>query len=282
VVGVLRSNKDSVMAMLEAFVHDPLINWRLLNAADAGAAPAAAGAAAAAATPPAAAAEPGTSEAGVAAFASTAPVTAFAVAAAAAAAAPPPKVTERRVSSGGLALGPPPMTAVQRRKSSGGLALAGSSVVGALIGSLAGGGGMAAAAAAAEAAAGGAPAAAGVAPAAPSPPQRAARERELKDMLGALGDANEVLNERAVSVMRRMAAKLTGRDGGLPGVTGAGATDGPPDNVEAQVQRLILQATSHENLCQSYIGWCPCAFALRCFACAVVAVLTRAALCAVW
>lgn len=282
VVGVLRSNKDSVMAMLEAFVHDPLINWRLLNAADAGAAPAAAGAAAAAATPPAAAAEPGTSEAGVAAFASTAPVTAFAVAAAAAAAAPPPKVTERRVSSGGLALGPPPMTAVQRRKSSGGLALAGSSVVGALIGSLAGGGGMAAAAAAAEAAAGGAPAAAGVAPAAPSPPQRAARERELKDMLGALGDANEVLNERAVSVMRRMAAKLTGRDGGLPGVTGAGATDGPPDNVEVQVQRLILQATSHENLCQSYIGWCPCAFALRCFACAVVAVLTRAALCAVW
>lgn len=31
VVRVLRSNKDSVMAMLEAFVHDPLINWRLLN-----------------------------------------------------------------------------------------------------------------------------------------------------------------------------------------------------------------------------------------------------------
>ena len=32
---VLRSNKDSVMAMLEAFVHDPLINWRLLNTTDA-------------------------------------------------------------------------------------------------------------------------------------------------------------------------------------------------------------------------------------------------------
>ena len=31
---VLRSNKDSVMAMLEAFVHDPLINWRLLNTTD--------------------------------------------------------------------------------------------------------------------------------------------------------------------------------------------------------------------------------------------------------
>jgi phosphatidylinositol kinase/protein kinase (PI-3 family) len=32
VMHVLRVNKDSVMAMLEAFVHDPLINWRLLNA----------------------------------------------------------------------------------------------------------------------------------------------------------------------------------------------------------------------------------------------------------
>ena len=27
---VLRENRDSVMAMLEAFVHDPLISWRLL------------------------------------------------------------------------------------------------------------------------------------------------------------------------------------------------------------------------------------------------------------
>ena len=35
VMRVLRMNKDSVMAMLEAFVHDPLINWRLLNTAEA-------------------------------------------------------------------------------------------------------------------------------------------------------------------------------------------------------------------------------------------------------
>jgi FKBP12-rapamycin complex-associated protein len=132
-----------------------------------------------------------------------------------------------------------------------------SAAVAAVIGSLSTGGGMAAAAAAAAAAEGTAAAPAPTDVLAPSPPQRAARERELRDVLGALGDANEVLNERAVSVMRRMAAKLTGRDGGLPGVTGAGATDGPPDSIEAQVQRLILQATSHENLCQSYIGWCP-------------------------
>lgn len=31
VMGVLRENKESLMAVLEAFVHDPLINWRLLH-----------------------------------------------------------------------------------------------------------------------------------------------------------------------------------------------------------------------------------------------------------
>lgn len=31
---VLRANKDSLMAVLEAFVYDPLINWRLLQADD--------------------------------------------------------------------------------------------------------------------------------------------------------------------------------------------------------------------------------------------------------
>lgn len=28
---VLRDNKDSLMAVLEAFVYDPLINWRLMQ-----------------------------------------------------------------------------------------------------------------------------------------------------------------------------------------------------------------------------------------------------------
>lgn len=31
---VLRDNRDSVMAMLEAFVYDPLISWRLLGKGD--------------------------------------------------------------------------------------------------------------------------------------------------------------------------------------------------------------------------------------------------------
>ena len=35
VMRVLREHRDSVMALLEAFVHDPLINWRLLTPHDA-------------------------------------------------------------------------------------------------------------------------------------------------------------------------------------------------------------------------------------------------------
>lgn len=34
VMNVLRKNKDSLMAVLEAFVYDPLLNWRLLDAPD--------------------------------------------------------------------------------------------------------------------------------------------------------------------------------------------------------------------------------------------------------
>ena len=39
VMGALRANKDSVMAMLEAFVYDPLINWRLLTGNSPGTSP---------------------------------------------------------------------------------------------------------------------------------------------------------------------------------------------------------------------------------------------------
>ena len=31
VMAVLRNNKDSLMAVLEAFVYDPLLNWRLIE-----------------------------------------------------------------------------------------------------------------------------------------------------------------------------------------------------------------------------------------------------------
>lgn len=41
------------------------------------------------------------------------------------------------------------------------------------------------------------------------------------------------------------------------GCTAAQEGGSESDSVAGQVVRLIQQATSHENLCQSYIGWCP-------------------------
>jgi len=57
----------------------------------------------------------------------------------------------------------------------------------------------------------------------------------------------EVLNERAIEVITRVSKKLTGRD----------FSKDETLTVPNQVQRLIDQATSHENLCQCYMGWCP-------------------------
>ena len=55
----------------------------------------------------------------------------------------------------------------------------------------------------------------------------------------------EALNTRAVTVITRVSNKLTGRD-----------FKNTTLDVRSQVQKLILQATSKENLCQCYIGWC--------------------------
>mgnify|MGYP002841614635 CR=1 FL=1 len=55
----------------------------------------------------------------------------------------------------------------------------------------------------------------------------------------------EALNERAVRVIRRVHNKLTGRE------------FGEELTVAQQVQCLIEQATSHQNLCQCFVGWGP-------------------------
>ncbi|OMO63404.1 hypothetical protein COLO4_32473 [Corchorus olitorius] len=167
VMQVLRSNKDSVMAMMEAFVHDPLINWRLFNFNE---------------VPQ------------MSMFASTH--------------VPAVVNTEETAPSKELAQ-----------------------------------------------------------------PQRGARERELLQAVNQLGDANEVLNERAVVVMARMSNKLTGRDFSSCSSTPTCSTQHSIDHstlmsgdnrevehglsVKVQVQKLINQARSHENLCQNYVGWCP-------------------------
>jgi phosphatidylinositol kinase/protein kinase (PI-3 family) len=80
--------------------------------------------------------------------------------------------------------------------------------------------------------------------------ERSMRQRELLSYLeGEQGAAHEeALNGKALKVIRRVQDKLTGTDFAC-GI-------GEPVDVTDQVQRLIVQATSSENLCQLFVGWC--------------------------
>jgi serine/threonine-protein kinase mTOR len=55
---------------------------------------------------------------------------------------------------------------------------------------------------------------------------------------------------RALEVINRIQAKLTGRDF-------LKNEDAEDFTVAQQVDRLITEATSIENLCQLFNGWCP-------------------------
>jgi len=59
-------------------------------------------------------------------------------------------------------------------------------------------------------------------------------------------DMAEVQNARAVEVLDRVTQKLTGRD----------FKPNEELTVNEQVNKLIIEATKLENLCQHYIGWC--------------------------
>lgn len=63
---------------------------------------------------------------------------------------------------------------------------------------------------------------------------------------GVPNEAREVQNARALQVLARVREKLTGRD----------FKSSEELNVSDQVDKLLVQATSVENLCQHYIGWC--------------------------
>lgn len=63
------------------------------------------------------------------------------------------------------------------------------------------------------------------------------------------------LNPRALTVMNRVSNKLTGKLEKLI-IVGRDFKSNMTLDVPLQVQRLILQATSLENLSQCYIGWC--------------------------
>jgi len=82
---------------------------------------------------------------------------------------------------------------------------------------------------------------------------KSVRQRDLLSMIDGDTDAadEEALNERALKVIRRVQDKLAGTDFHSPE-----EEVGEPLDVQDQVQRLIVQATSSENLCQLFIGWC--------------------------
>ena len=82
--------------------------------------------------------------------------------------------------------------------------------------------------------------------------ERSIRQRELLSILD--GDeglaAEEALNEKALKIIRRIQDKLNGTD------FEDRAENGETLDVVDQVQRLTVQATSVENLSQLFIGWC--------------------------
>ena len=74
----------------------------------------------------------------------------------------------------------------------------------------------------------------------------------------------EALNKKALDIVQRVRDKLTGRDFNKEVGTVSGMSRLLKQfllqeslKVAEQVDLLIVQATSHENLCQCYIGWCP-------------------------
>ncbi len=78
------------------------------------------------------------------------------------------------------------------------------------------------------------------------PPSSRPRARTNSTVADNNQDNAEIQNERAIQVLNRVKEKLTGRDF-------------KPDEELTyinQVDKLLIEATKLENLCQHYIGWC--------------------------
>ncbi|KAF9240696.1 phosphatidylinositol 3-kinase [Melanogaster broomeanus] len=82
-------------------------------------------------------------------------------------------------------------------------------------------------------------------PQAPTRRLRADENDIFNDAIGEQGARQEVRNERALLVYNRVQHKLTGKD----------FNPDLPLSVPDQVNKLIQQATSLENLCQCFSGW---------------------------
>ncbi|KAG9238765.1 armadillo-type protein [Amylocarpus encephaloides] len=81
-----------------------------------------------------------------------------------------------------------------------------------------------------------------------APPSSRPRARTNSTAHGTLldGELQETQNERAMQVLNRVKEKLMGRD------------FNPEEELtcDLQVDKLLVEATKFENLCQHYIGWC--------------------------
>mmetsp|Transcript_8879 Transcript_8879/g.14756 ORF Transcript_8879/g.14756 Transcript_8879/m.14756 type:complete len:175 (-) Transcript_8879:3-527(-) len=67
------------------------------------------------------------------------------------------------------------------------------------------------------------------------------------------GEVDSSLNQRAVDIIDRVRSKLYGTD-----FHADDEAENSPLTVKQQVEKLINQATSHENLAQLYRGWSAC------------------------
>lgn len=86
----------------------------------------------------------------------------------------------------------------------------------------------------------------GAIPGGPPPSRPRARTNSTAQGPGPEAEVHETQNERAMQVLNRVKEKLIGRDF-------------KPDEELSyidQVDKLLIEATKFENLCQHYIGWC--------------------------
>lgn len=167
---VLRANKDSLMAVLEAFVYDPLINWRLLT-------------------------KTMVRTTGVRSSTGLLP-------------------TASRLSAGLLSMISQPNAAI-----SGDAEF----------------------------------------PENFSSSRRVRRDAEISRLEDESINRPEAVNAGALNVISRVSNKLTGKDfAQQPGNSNLSLDigNGAPLEVPVQVDRLIVEATRVENLCQAYVGWC--------------------------
>jgi FKBP12-rapamycin complex-associated protein len=222
VMSMLRNNKDSVLAMLEAFVHDPLINWRLLARPSPSASSTGGRSRAASHVETRSRGASNVSSSAADARGRARATSMGAVDPATARAGLPEDVVRLLAEldadpERGRDLGPSPEAEGGREVWNHPAAVIGTprSEDG-----VRDGGGKSAI---------------------------AASRRSMRERIEPLQQQDEqVLNERALSVLRRVKTKLAG-------------TDFPDQRleVEAQVDLLVREAQSDLNLCQLYVGWCP-------------------------